>query len=403
LEKANFSKKQEEGFTKIYHRKVKSKEKKQYLTDKITEDAVGFIEAYPKGQPFMLSVWHYGLHRPHQGKKEHVDYFESKGMTSEEANYAAMVKSVDESVGLVQDALKRKNLSDDTIIILLSDQGGEFKNKMYNGTKNTNALYEGGTRIPFFLKWSRVMKPSINKNIVQTTDLFPTLIKIAGGDPTNYKNLAGHSLAPILHGKENHEEREAIFGYHANAEQYLSVRKGEWKALAYRNGKTELFNIRFDFRESANLSPKMPLLMGFLTDEMVYFEQRMGLYEQSALKDRMLLISWFRNQRFQELVFTEEQKIKIIALDKQVAIDLRDLRKNHDIYPEIMHRWDAAYDPMNRKGLKGLVSLNAGLEKANFSKKQEEGFTKIYHRKVKYRKESDAILTEEQKVRLRNK
>ena len=97
-------------------------EEERYLTDKLTDSVVEFIEFYDKNQPFMISFWYYSVHGPHQGRKDLVKHFEAKGLTGRYANYAAMVKSVDESIGRVRTAIEEKGLEKETIIIFLSDQ-----------------------------------------------------------------------------------------------------------------------------------------------------------------------------------------------------------------------------------------------------------------------------------------
>ena len=98
----------------------------RYLTDRLTDDTVEFIESYDRDQPFMVSLWYYNVHGPHQGRKDYLGYFEAKGLTGRYAHYAAMVKSVDDSVGRVRAALREQGLEKNTIIIFLSDQGGYF-------------------------------------------------------------------------------------------------------------------------------------------------------------------------------------------------------------------------------------------------------------------------------------
>jgi arylsulfatase A-like enzyme len=100
---------------------VLADEKQRYLTDKLTDETVKFIEQYDEARPFMISFWYYGVHGPHQGRKDLVKHFEAKGLTGRYAHYAAMVKAVDESIGRVRSALKRKGIEKRTIIIFLSD------------------------------------------------------------------------------------------------------------------------------------------------------------------------------------------------------------------------------------------------------------------------------------------
>jgi len=83
---------------------VFEKEKKRYLTDKLTDETVSFINNHVTRQPFMISLWYYGVHKPHIGRKDYVKHFESKGLSGNEAQYASMIKSIDDSVGRVREA-----------------------------------------------------------------------------------------------------------------------------------------------------------------------------------------------------------------------------------------------------------------------------------------------------------
>ena len=123
---------------------VLADEKDRYLTDRLTDEAVDFIQQYRRDQPFMLSFWYYGVHGPHIGRKDLVERFEAKGLTGRYAHYAAMVAAVDESVGRVREAIQKKGIADNTIVIFLSDQGGYFENPPFHGGKRIDTLYEGG-------------------------------------------------------------------------------------------------------------------------------------------------------------------------------------------------------------------------------------------------------------------
>ena len=265
--------------------KVLAEEKQRYLTDKLTDEAVGFIKTYDRNQPFMLSFWYYSVHSPHEGRRELVEYFKAKGLEGKFAHYAAMVKSVDESVGRVRDALKKKNIDDNTIIILLSDQGGYFENRPFRGGKMHDTLYEGGARVPFLLYWPGVTrKGAKNNSIVQSTDLFPTLVEIAGGDPANYKNLDGISLLPAIRSNNTLKRDEPIYGYRAYEDLYASVRQDDWKLLAYRSGMLKLYNIKKDMQEEHDLAAAHPAKVQQLKQELVEWEKEMGVEEYSGVK-----------------------------------------------------------------------------------------------------------------------
>lgn len=254
-----------------------------YLTDKLTDDAVKFISNYKKETPFMLTFSYYSVHSPHEGRKDLVAHFEEKGLEGKYAHYAAMVKATDESVGRVMEAIKAAGKEKETVFIFLSDQGGYFENAPFRGGKTSETLFEGGARVPFFFYWDGVTQPnSINNSVVQSTDLFPTLIDIAGGDISKYKNLDGVSLLPAI--KQNKPlVQRLLYGYRAYEDLYASVRDGDWKLLAYRSGKTELFNIGKDYKEEYNLNDKYPDIVLKLKKKLLKWEKDMNVEKYSGV------------------------------------------------------------------------------------------------------------------------
>ncbi len=270
-----------------YFRKsrVLADEKERYLTDRLTDGAVDFIEQYDRKQPFMLSFWYYSVHGPHQGRKDWVRHFEAKGLTGRHANYAAMVKSVDESIGRVRKALKEKGIDQETLVIFLSDQGGYFENPPFHGGKRVDTLYEGGARVPLIVHWPGVTPVGgKNHSIVQSTDLFPTLVEIAGGDPSKYAKLDGISLLPILRENGRLQRGKPIYGYRAYEDLYASVREGDWKLLAHRSGIVKLFNIANDIGEENDLAQVRPRKVDALRAKLVAWEQEMGVKQYSGVQ-----------------------------------------------------------------------------------------------------------------------
>ncbi|MFD2257730.1 sulfatase [Luteolibacter algae] len=260
-------------------------EKERYLTDKLTDESVEFLEKYDSSQPFMLSLWYYTVHGPQIGRKDYVKHFEEKGMTGKDAHYAAMVKSLDDSVGRIRETLKKQQLDQNTIVILLSDQGGTFENPPFHGGKKSDTLYEGGARVPFAFYWPGVTKQgSKNENIVQSTDLFPTLVEIAGGDVSKYKDLDGISLLDVIREDTTLDRGEPIYGYRAYEDLYASVREGDWKLLAYRSGKVKLYNIAKDISEEKDLATSNPEKAEELRKKLATWEQSMGVEKYSGVQ-----------------------------------------------------------------------------------------------------------------------
>ncbi|WP_242120542.1 sulfatase [Aestuariivivens sediminicola] len=223
-----------------------------YLTDVLTDKAVQFISDYDKDVPFMMSLWYYNVHSPHVGRKDLVEQFLEKGYSDKEATYAAMVASMDASVGRVRTALKDKGIDKNTVVLLISDQGGFFSNAPLSGGKiGGNTLGEGGARVPFLVYYPGVTTPgSVSDTPIQTIDVFPTLAEIASGNRYNSDDIQGVSLMPELKGKKLNSRD--LFFYRSYEDQYAAILSGAWKLIKYRSGTYELFNVADDISEHTN-------------------------------------------------------------------------------------------------------------------------------------------------------
>lgn len=264
---------------------VFASETQKYLTDKLTDEAVDFIETYELNQPFMISMWYYNVHRPPVGRPDLVQYFVKKGYDKSAAIYAAQVKAVDESVGRLRAALKHAKIDQETVVIFLSDQGSWYDNSPLRGTKRVDALCEGGARVPLIIHWPGVTAAGAkNQSIVQSTDLFPTLVDIAGGIPSVHADLDGVSLKQTLQTNAQLERGRPVFGYRAYEDQYASVREGDWKLIAYRSGKRALYNIARDPSEEHDLAQSQATVLERLTASLVHWEQQMGVEDYSGVQ-----------------------------------------------------------------------------------------------------------------------
>ena len=256
----------------------------RYLTDKLTDEAVSFIRSHDGKVPFMLSLWYYGVHTPHEGRRDLVAYFEKAGLSGRRATYAAMVAAVDESVGRVREALKARGLDKNTVVIFLSDQGGFFENPPFRGGKLVDTLYEGGARIPMIVYWDGVTLPGAeNQSPVQLSDIMPTLVELAGGRPDDYEDLDGVSLVKTIRNNESLDRGAPIFGYRAYEDLYASVRDGDWKLLAYRSGRTELYRLSDDVKEQVDFAADHPDIAASLRRRLAEWELGMGLEQYSGV------------------------------------------------------------------------------------------------------------------------
>jgi arylsulfatase A-like enzyme len=250
------------------------KEKGVYLTDALTDKAVEFIEKN-KSKPFFLYLTHYAVHTPIQAKDDLRKKYQAKkpSKSHKNAKYAAMIESVDDSVGRVLATLERLKLSDNTVVIFFSDNGGHVgatSNFPLRGYKGM--LYEGGIREPFIMKWPGQIKAgSTNSTPIIGIDLYPTLLEITGTQAPKGYTLDGESIVPLLTGK-GALKRDAIFWHFPCYLQGSgdprgpfrttpagAIRLGDYKLIEFfEDGELQLYNIKKDISEKTNLVDSMP-------------------------------------------------------------------------------------------------------------------------------------------------
>jgi arylsulfatase A-like enzyme len=270
--------------------------KGQYLADFLTDRAVDFIRRH-KDEPFFLYLPHFGVHSPHDAKKELIERFKPKPPVGGHKNptYAAMIYSVDESVGRVLAVLDELKLTDNTVVIFSSDNGGvggyqrEGLSRRAEGDVTDNAplrsgkgsLYEGGTRVPFVVRWPGVTQAGAASDAPTIhVDLYPTFLEIAGAAPPAGQALDGESLITIFRDARATLRRDAIFQHFPG---YLGIgpgqwrttpvsliHAGDWKLMEFLEDKRlELYNLRDDLGETKNLAATMPEKTKALHDRLI--------------------------------------------------------------------------------------------------------------------------------------
>ena len=263
----------------------KNYKKGDYLTDVLTDGAVDFIKNYDKENPFMLSFWYYSVHGPSIGRKDLLQKYKDAGLKGKYAHHAAMVEAMDASVGRVRKAIKEKGIEDNTVIIVLSDQGGAYTNTpLSGGKKGGNTLGEGGARVPLLISYPNVTKPNTATNIpVQSIDIYPTLVEIASGKKYENPEIQGVSLLPILKG-ETIKKRNLYF-FRSYEDQYAAVISDDFKLIKYHSGKFQLFNVEEDIGEQNNLIGKgLEIEIKLKKDILNWEQEAVPVYKSKTIK-----------------------------------------------------------------------------------------------------------------------
>lgn len=264
----------------------------EYLTDRLGEEAVRFIEE-EDGRPFFLYLPFYSVHTPIQGRSDLHEYY--KAMASEgvdvKPGYAAMVTALDEAVGEVLAALEREGLEENTIVVFFSDNGGhggQTSMAPLRGAKGM--LYEGGIREPLICRWpGRWPAGVLRDEPVLGFDLYPTLLAAAGVPVPEGLLLDGFDLGPTL-ARGAPTGRDALF-WHFPA--YLeatgrsqspwrttpaaAVRLGRWKLLEFfEDGSLELYDVVDDPGETHDLASVHPEVTGELHARLLAWREETG-------------------------------------------------------------------------------------------------------------------------------
>jgi len=240
-----------------------------YLTDRLTDEALRFMESN-RGHPFYLQLWHYTVHSPLMGKRELVDKYSRIPGANGQSNavYAAMIQSMDESVGRILDKLEELHLADQTIVVFTSDNGGAVHFGEPPATSNLplrsgkGYAYEGGLRVPLLVKAPGATRPGTVCNTpVISHDFFPTLMELVGGPKTKTGTAVdGLSFVPLLRGARSLSRNELFWHYPhywngGYVSPYSVARVGDWKLIRfYEYDREELYNLKDDPSEQRDLA-----------------------------------------------------------------------------------------------------------------------------------------------------
>ena len=241
----------------------------EYITDRLAQEAVDFIDKHDEDTPFLMYFSFYQVHAPFSAHKERVKVYNDKkdklGLTDQQRfqeetigdktfkyrdkqdhpTYAAMIESMDKAVGCVLDKLEAKGIEDNTVVIFFSDNGGLSTSE---GTPTANTplrtgkgwLYEGGIREPAIIKWPGGTQPgTVSDAVITSMDFYPTILDMAGLPLRPDLHVDGKSLVPLLKNKTQKVHDTTYFHYPHRSNQKGSpsgaIRQGDYKLIVSIN------------------------------------------------------------------------------------------------------------------------------------------------------------------------
>jgi arylsulfatase A-like enzyme len=256
----------------------------QSLTQRLADETIGFIEQNT-GRPFLAYLSFYAVHGPIQTTRERWEKFRAKAAAApapaerfaidrtlpvrqvqDNPIYAGLIEEMDDAVGRVLQKLEDLGLSDNTIVVFTSDNGGvtsgdNFSSALlpYRGGKGRQ--WEGGVRVPYYIKAPGIARPESSSDTpVSGIDFFPTLLALAGVTPPPSHPVDGINLVPLLRGGAI-APRPLFWHYphygNQGGEPSSIIRRGDWKLIHYwEDARNELYNLAADIGEQHDLAAK---------------------------------------------------------------------------------------------------------------------------------------------------
>lgn len=283
-------------------------EEGEYLTDRLTDEAISFMDAN-KEDPFLLYFAYYNVHTPIQAKEELIEKYQSKNAATYESTkdehrqerdgftksvqdnptYAAMIHSVDESVGALVSKLESLGIADNTLIVLTSDNGG-LSTLGRKGAPTSVVplragkgwLYEGGIRVPTVFSWPGQIQQNIETEALLTsTDFYPTILELLNLDALPQQHQDGISQVAVLEGKEDSLRKEIFWHYphyHGSMNRpSAAIRSGDYKFIKwYEEGDVELYDLKVDISERNNLVDQKPEKVKELDEKLQQWQEEIG-------------------------------------------------------------------------------------------------------------------------------
>ena len=266
----------------------------EHIEDRMAEESIKWMNSLPEDKPFFMNYWQFSVHGRWGGKAEIIASYKDKidpasGQLS--PTYAAMVHTLDDAVGSLMDAIDEKGIADNTIIVFISDNGGNIHSPIEadgGAVPTSNAplrggkasIFDGGIRVPCIVVWPGVTTPgSRSDELIQTSDFYPTLLNGLGIDLPENHALDSMDIKPALEGEKL--KREGIFTYFPSQTKVddwlppaVAVHSGKWKLIrVFFGGEAgkhdyKLYNLSKDIGEKNNLATARPELVKKL-DQMI--------------------------------------------------------------------------------------------------------------------------------------
>lgn len=241
-------------------RRLEEDEYEGYLTTRLSEEAVAFIDR-EKDNPFFLYLAYNAVHTPAQAPQEDIDFYKKKfpHLSKTRATLMAMLQHLDEGVGSVVAKLKKEKLWDNTLLFFLTDNGGASAMDADNGHLRDfkQSVYEGGIRTPWIVSWPAQFKGGrvIDTPII-SFDILPTVLDALNESPPEAKDFDGKSILPLLEEKTT-AHHDVLYWDTDHPKTGWAVRKGDWK-LKGDAKNLELYNLSQDPSETTDLAQAHP-------------------------------------------------------------------------------------------------------------------------------------------------
>lgn len=281
----------------------------EHLDERLTREAIAFMRsATATAQPFLLYLSHYAVHTPLQAKPEVIAKYAAKlaalppagpdfatgapdgrvRIRQNHPTYAAMVESLDQSVGAIVAALEELGISENTVVVFTSDNGGL---STAEGSPTSNLplragkgwAYEGGVREPLLIAWpGRIPAGAVTDAVVTSPDFFPTLLELTGQPPQPAAHLDGKSFAPVLFDPATAPPARAIYWHYPHysnqrGRPHSAIRHAHWKLIEWlEDGRVELFDLAADLGETRDLAAAQPERTARLLADLHAWRQQVG-------------------------------------------------------------------------------------------------------------------------------